>query len=366
MYLKSLVLSNFKNHSESNFQFGKSINCLVGDNGAGKTNVLDAIHYLSLSKSYYNKIDSQNIKFEESFFVLKGAFMKDQEQFDIQCSFQKGEQKILKNNGKKYKRFSDHVGNFPIIVISPTDSNLILDSAEVRRRYINSSIAQYNKQYLKNLIEYNKALKQRNALLKDFAENQFFDSLSLEIFDNQLIKFGTIIFKERVHFLDKLISVFKKYYASISTKNEQVTIKYQSQINDKSFSENLKESLIKDKLSQYTNVGIHKDDIIFEMDEYPIKKIGSQGQQKSFLIALKLAQFEFMQKQMGFKPILLLDDIFDKLDDKRVTKIIAFANDGLFGQVFITDTHIQRTKETLNNSNMEYHLFEIENGTVIK
>ena len=204
MYLKSLALSNFKNHSESYFQFGKNINCFVGDNGAGKTNILDAIHYLSLSKSYYNKIDSQNIKFEESFFVLKGIFIKDQEQSDIQCSLQKGEQKILKSNGKKYKRFSDHIGNFPIVVISPTDSNLILDGSEVRRRYIDSSIAQYNKQYLKNLIEYNKALKQRNVLLKYFAENQFFDLLSLETFDNQLIKFGTIIFKERAHFLDKL------------------------------------------------------------------------------------------------------------------------------------------------------------------
>ena len=366
MYLKKLALSNFKNHRESNFQFGKNINCFVGDNGSGKTNILDAIHYLSLSKSYFNKVDAQNIKFEEDFFILKGIFIKEQEQFDIQCSLQKGEQKTLKCNGKKYKRFSDHIGNFPIVIIAPTDSNLILDGSEVRRRYIDSSIAQYNKQYLKNLINYNKALKQRNALLKSFAEKQYFDKLSLETFDNQLIKFGTAIFKERTHFLERLIDVFKKYYANIASKNEKVNIKYQSQISQKGFSKTLQASLEKDRISQYTNVGIHKDDIVFEMDEYPIKKIGSQGQQKSFLIALKLAQFDFMQKQMGFNPILLLDDIFDKLDDKRVEKIIAFANDGLFGQVFITDTHKQRTEEILNTSKMEYNLFEIENGGLVK
>ena len=366
MYLKKLALSNFKNHSESNFHFGENINCFVGDNGSGKTNILDAIHYLSLSKSYFNKIDVQNIKFEEDFFILKGVFIKEKEQSNIQCSLQKGEQKILKCNGKKYKRFSDHIGNLPIVIISPTDINIILDGSEVRRRYIDSSIAQYNKQYLKNLINYNKALKQRNALLKSFAEKQYFDKLSLETFDNQLIKFGTAIFKERTHFLERLIDVFKKYYANIASKNEKVNIKYQSQISQKGFSKALQASLEKDRVSQYTNVGIHKDDIVFEMDDYPVKKISSQGQQKSFLIALKLAQFDFMQKQMGFKPILLLDDIFDKLDDRRVEKIIAFANDGLFGQVFITDTHKQRTEEILNTSKMEYTLFEIENGGLVK
>ena len=279
---------------------------------------------------------------------------------------QKGEQKILKCNGKKYKRFSDHIGNFPIVIISPTDSKIILDGSEIRRRYIDSSISQYNKKYLKNLISYNKALKQRNTLLKSFADKQYFDKLSLEIFDDQLIKFGTAIFKERTYFLEQLIDIFKEYYTNIASKNEKVNIKYQSQISQKDFSDLLHVSLEKDRVSQYTNVGIHKDEIIFEMNEYPIKKTGSQGQQKSFLIAMKLAQFDFMQKQMSFKPVLLLDDIFDKLDDKRVQRIISFANNGLFGQVFITDTHKQRTEEILNTSKMEYNLFEIKNGEFIK
>ena len=363
MYLKNLALSNFKNHKESNFQFEKNIICFVGDNGAGKTNILDAIHYLSLSKSYFNKADVQNINFDESFFLLKGVFANEEET-EIQCSLQIGEQKQLKSNGKKYKRFSDHIGKFPIVVISPTDSNIILDGSEVRRRYIDSSIAQYNKQYLKNLIAYNKALKQRNALLKKFAEQQYFDKLSLEIFDTQLIKYGTVVFNDRAEFLKDLKVEFNKYYAKISTQNEQVAIRYQSQLKEKDFKENVEASLEKDRLNLYTSVGIHKDDIIFEMDGYPIKKIGSQGQQKSFLIALKLAQFDFMQKQTGFKPILLLDDIFDKLDDKRVAKIIAFANEGLFGQVFITDTHKQRTKDILDKTEITYQLFEIIKGGV--
>ena len=364
--MKKLTLTNFKNHGESNFQFGKGVNCFVGDNGSGKTNILDAIHYLSLSKSYFNKIDAQNIKFDEDFFILKGIFVKANEQSEIQCSLQKGEQKIIKCNGKKYKRFSDHVGCFPIVVISPTDSNIILDGSEIRRKYIDSSIAQYNRQYLKNLINYNKTLKQRNALLKSFFEKRYFNNLTLETFDSQLIKFGTAIFNERAHFLERLISVFKKYYALITNGMEIVNIKYSSQLNEIDFAEGLQNALSKDRMSQYTNVGIHKDDIIFEMDNHPIKKIGSQGQQKSFLIALKLAQFDFMEKQIGVKPILLLDDIFDKLDDKRVEKIVSFACEGFFGQVFITDTHKQRTEEILTSSEIEYNIFEVENGQILK
>ena len=365
LYLQKLTLTNFKNHTESNFKFTERINCFVGDNGSGKTNILDAIHYLSLSKSYFNKLDAQNIKFQENFFILKGVFVKDDEQSDIQCGLQKGEGKVLKCNGKKYKRFSDHIGSFPVVVISPTDSNIILDGSDVRRRYIDSSIAQYNKQYLKNLIDYNKALKQRNALLKSFAERKYFNKITLETFDNQLIKFGTVIFKERKHFLERLIIVFKKHYEHIANESEKVSIKYNSQLNEQTFAISLQKSLEKDKISQYTNIGIHKDDIIFEMNEHAIKKIGSQGQQKSFLIALKLAQFDFMEKQIGFKPILLLDDIFDKLDDKRVEKIIAFVDNNFFGQVFITDTHKERTEEILQRSEVEFNLYNLESGRVV-
>ena len=359
MYLKSLQLNQFKNHSESRFTFSNQVNCFVGDNGVGKTNILDAIFYLSQSKSYFNHIDSQNIQFEKDFFVIKGCFEKDQSIDEIQCSLKVGENKVLKCNQKKYKRFSDHIGKFPVIIISPTDTDLILEGSEVRRKYIDSSIAQYNKEYIKTLINYNRALKQRNSLLKTFSEKGYFDELSIEIYNDQLITLGEIIFKQRIQFLESLTPVFNKYYNEISGAKEKVDLVYKSQLNEGDYKILMQNSLSKDRLSSYTQIGIHKDDIIFNMNDYPIKKLGSQGQQKSFLIALKLAQYEFIRDRIGFKPILLLDDIFDKLDDNRVFKLINFVNRGLFGQVFITDTHKDRSEQILNKANINYSIYQI-------
>ena len=362
MYLKNLQLHQFKNHSDSKFTFNKKVECFVGDNGAGKTNILDAIHYLSQTKSYFNYIDSQNIKFNEAYLMLKGVFNKDNIDTEIQCNVIIDQGKSIKCNQKKYKRFSDHIGKFPIIIISPTDTNLILEGSEVRRRYLDSSIAQYKKSYLQILIRYNKTLKQRNSLLKQFSERNFFDKTNLEIYDNQLIELGNIIHIERTTFLTQLKPVFNKYYNNISSGNEEVELVLKSQINKNNYSELLKASLDKDRLSNYTNFGIHKDDILFYMNEVLIKKIGSQGQQKSFLIALKLAQFDFIKNEIGFKPILLLDDIFDKLDNTRVEKLISFVNQNMFGQVFITDTNKNRLKEILTNAEIEHNIFLIKEG----
>jgi len=361
MYLKSLQLNQFKNHSESRFNFSNQVNCFVGDNGVGKTNILDAIFYLSYSKSYFNHLDSQNIQFKKDFFVIKGCFEKAQSIDEIQCSLKVGENKVLKCNQKKYKRFSEHIGKFPVIIISPTDTDLIIEGSEVRRKYIDSTIAQYNKDYIKTLINYNRALKQRNSLLKKFSEKGYFDDLSLEIYTDQLITLGKIIFEERIKFLDTLIPVFNKYYNEISGARENVDLDYKSQLNEGDYKILIQNSLSKDRLSCYTQVGVHKDDIIFKMNDYPIKKMGSQGQQKSFLIALKLAQFEFIRERIGFKPILLLDDIFDKLDDNRVFKLINFVNIGLFGQVFITDTHKERSEHILNKAKINYSIYHISN-----
>ena len=365
MHLRNLQLNQFKNHSQSSFSFTQQVNCFVGDNGAGKTNILDAIHYLSQTKSYFNHIDAQNIQFEKDYFMLKGNFEKQDSADEIQCNLKEGEGKVLKRNQKRYKRFSEHIGQFPSIIISPTDTNLILEGSEVRRKYLDSSIAQYKQSYLQILIQYNKALKQRNALLKQFSERGYFDEITLEIYDKQLIDLGTIINKERTTFLAELTPVFNKYYAEISGSKENVSLTYKSQLNEGNYADLLSASQIKDRASCYTQVGTHKDDIIFEMNTYPIKKIGSQGQQKSFLIALKLAQFEFIKNQIGFKPILLLDDIFDKLDDSRVLKLISFVNKGVFGQVFITDTHAERSEEILTKANIPFSIFNIENGTTI-
>lgn len=362
MFLKNLQLHQFKNHSESKFTFTKPVNCFVGDNGAGKTNILDAIHYLSQTKSYFNHIDSQNIQFEEGYFMLKGTFDKDGSTSEIQCNLREGRSKNIQKNKKKYSRFSEHIGQFPIIIISPTDTNLILEDSEVRRKYLDSSIAQYKQSYLQVLIQYNKALKQRNSLLKQFVEKDYYDDITLEIYDKQLIENGNIIYKERKEFLKQLTPVFNKYYSDISEGKEIVELEYKSQLHDKNLSTLLIESKSQDRISKTTRVGTHKDDIIFKMNSYPIKKIGSQGQQKSFLIALKLAQFDFIKEQLGFKPILLLDDIFDKLDDQRILKLISFVDKNIFGQVFITDTHAERSAAILAKAGIPYSIYTIENG----
>ena len=365
MHLKKLQINQFKNHTQSIFSFTEQVNCFVGDNGAGKTNILDAIHYLSQSKSYFNHIDAQNIQFNMDYFMLKGNFTKKEMTDEIQCNLKQGEGKVLKKNQKKYKRFSEHIGQFPTVIISPTDSNLILEGSEIRRKYLDSSIAQYKQSYLKTLINYNKTLKQRNALLKQFSDRGYFDELSLETYNNQLIQLGTLIYDERTDFLKELTPVFNRYYSEISGSKEAVNLVYKSQLNEADFKDLINASQLKDRASNYTQVGTHKDDILFEMNNHPIKKIGSQGQQKSFLIALKLAQFEFIKNQIGFNPILLLDDIFDKLDDNRVLKLISFVNKGVFGQVFITDTHAQRSEEILTKANIPYSIFKIENGATL-
>ena len=361
MELKTLQLNQFKNHRESGFTFSKQVNCFVGNNGAGKTNILDAIHYLCQTKSYFNHIDAQNIQFGADYFMLKGIFIKGKTTDEIQCNLKEGEGKVLKCNSKKYKRFSEHIGKFPVVIISPTDTNLILEGSEVRRKYVDSSIAQYKQNYLKTLINYNKTLKQRNGLLKQFSDRGYFDDITLDIYDKQLIQLGVIIHKERTDFLQALTPVFAKYYSEISGSREKVVLLYKSQLNEGNIETLLQASLLKDRASNHTGVGVHKDDVLFEMNEHPIKKIGSQGQQKSFLIALKLAQFDFIKEQLDFKPILLLDDIFDKLDDNRVVQLISFVNKGFFGQVFITDTHAERSEKILTKANIPHSIFTIKN-----
>ena len=364
MYLKHLQLHHFKNHVESIFSFDDKVICFVGNNGVGKTNILDAIHYLSKTKSYFNHIDSQNIRFNSKYFNLKGVFHKDNTDIEIQCNVIEGNGKIIKNNQKKYKRFSEHIGKFPIVIISPTDTDLIIEGSDVRRKYIDSCISQYNSSYLQLLIKYNRSLKQRNTLLRQFKEQNYFDNTTLEIYNEQLINYGNIIHQERCNFIQELSPILIKYYSEISDNKEDISLKLESQLFDKNFQALLEESLFKDRKSNYTQCGIHKDDIIFLMNDYPIKKIGSQGQQKSFLISLKLAQFEFMKNKIGIKPILLLDDIFDKLDNKRVEKLIQMVNKQLFGQVFITDTQKERIQNIFNSSNIIHSIFTIENGSV--
>ncbi|SEB35349.1 DNA replication and repair protein RecF [Tenacibaculum sp. MAR_2009_124] len=359
MYLQKISLVNYKNIASKTFDFQKKINCFVGNNGVGKTNVLDAIYYLSFAKSYFNSVAVQNIQHGEDFFMIEGNYLLHERNERIVCSLKKGQKKVLKRNDKAYEKFSDHIGQLPLVIISPADRDLIVEGSDTRRKFIDGVISQQDKKYLQSLLAYGKVVQQRNALLKYFAANRTFDALNLKVYDEQLIQYGTVIHEKRKTFLEQFAPIFIEKHGVISGNEEKVNLKYKSQLFENDFESLLTKSLEKDKMLQYTSVGIHKDDLSFEIGEYPIKKFGSQGQQKSFLIALKLAQFEFIKQQVNITPILLLDDIFDKLDENRVTQILELVNQKDFGQIFITDTHADRTKMVIEKSNQEYQIFKL-------
>ncbi len=359
MQLQKLHLLNYKNFSEISLDFDAKINCFVGRNGIGKTNLLDSIYHLAYGRSYFNSIGIQNIKHNEDFFVIDGQFLKQDRTHQIVCSLKKGQKKALKKNGKNYDKFSEHIGFIPLVIISPSDSDLISEGSETRRKFIDAIISQLDSSYLTQLINYQKVVSQRNALLKYFFINQLFDNDTLSIYNEQLAEIGAFLHEKRKEFLTDFIPIFNKYHSIITSSNEQVNLVYDSQLFDKNLLLLLQESLPKDRAVQYTTVGIHKDDLLFEIEGNPIKKFGSQGQQKSFLIALKLAQFEFVKQQNNVKPILLFDDIFDKLDKFRVGKIIELVNENTFGQIFISDTDEERTENVIKNTNQPYKVFHL-------
>ncbi|NJB83386.1 DNA replication/repair protein RecF [Wenyingzhuangia aestuarii] len=360
MHLQKLSLVNYKNLSSENFDFDAKINCFVGNNGVGKTNVLDAIYYLSYTKSYFNAVATQNIKHGQEFFMVEGDYLMEEDRVEkIVCSLKKGTKKVVKRNGKAYDKFSDHIGNYPLVIISPSDRDLIVEGSETRRKFMDGVISQQDSHYLQNLINYNKVLTQRNALLKYFAANRIFDALNLSVYNEQLSNLSAYIYEKRTWFLKEFAPIFNSCYQEISNSKEEVKLLYKTQLHEKPLLELFEENLPKDRMLQYTSVGIHKDDLQFELNDYPIKKFGSQGQQKSYLIALKLAQFEFMKQVTGKKPILLFDDIFDKLDENRVTQVINLVNKDHFGQIFITDTHSDRTEAVVKKTNQPYKIFHL-------
>ena len=359
MHLKRLSLFNYKNFSEIEFDFDAKINCFVGKNGIGKTNILDAIHHLALGKSYFNPLSIQNIRHGEDFFVIDGTFEKQNRTENIVCSLKKGQKKVLKRNGKIYDKFSEHIGFIPMVIISPSDTDLITEGSETRRKFIDGVISQLDSNYLQKIIQYQKTVSQRNALLKYFALNHVFETETLSIYNSQLDELGNDIFEKRKKFLEEFCPIFNNYHRIITNAAENVQLVYQSDLFSGNFISLLEQNINKDRALQYTSVGVHKDDLSFEIENYPIKKFGSQGQQKSFLIALKLAQFEFVKKQSGEKPILLFDDIFDKLDETRVAKIVEMVNNNEFGQLFISDTHPERTEKIVKSTHQSYKMFNL-------
>ena len=362
MYLKNIRLHQFKNYQKAEVQFSKEINCFVGINGSGKTNLLDAIHYLCLTKSAINAVDLLNIHHDQEFFTVFGEFDLEGKEIEVRCIFESGKKKQLLQNGKAIEKMSDHVGLLPVVMVAPDDTVLIKNGSEERRRFFDNMLCQMDKQYLDQLVRYQHFLKQRNALVKQFADKGKWDSSFIEPYDREIIHLSKSISLARKSFLEEYYPLLMEFYNIISDNQEEIGVAYETHCLGDGFESEFKANAQKDFILKRTNMGIHKDDFVFEISGYPIKKFGSQGQQKSFVIALKLAQFQIFLTHKKTKPILLLDDIFDKLDDSRIEKLMNLVADHRFGQLFISDARPERSKAILEGIGAESRFFLIKDG----
>ncbi|MBO5832430.1 MAG: DNA replication and repair protein RecF [Alistipes sp.] len=361
MILDKLSIINFKNICEEQLHLSRGINCFVGDNGAGKTNILDAVHYLSMARSMHTITDLQSVRHGEDGFIIDGRFVRDDQRAEqIVCGYTRRSGKTLKRNGKEYDKLSDHVGGIPIVVVSPGDTALISDSAEERRRYINRFISQTDRGYLNALIRYNNTLQERNKLLKSSPSEEM-----LLIYDAMLAQAAETIFARRSETIAAMQPLVEQYYAELAEERESIAMEYRSELQSASLQELLLQSRQRDFVNEFTSVGVHRDDILFSIGDYPLRKFGSQGQQKSFLIALKLAEYTLLAKCGEEKPMLLLDDLFDKLDMRRVAHLLHLVGGEMFGQIFITDCNKHRLERTLGEAGAEYKLFTISDGKAV-
>lgn len=360
MYLKKLVLINFKNIAQAEITLSERLNCFVGDNGAGKTNVLDAVYYLSMSKSALSMTDGQSVRHGEDFFVVEGTYAGDSGSNDtVNCSFLRRSGKVLKLNGKEYDRMADHVGRFPVVMVSPQDSVLITDAAEERRRYLNAFLSQLDRDYLASLMRYNAVLAERNRFLKSSSDEQM-----LQIYDMQLADHAARIYERRRDIIERMRPLVAEFYRQLSGDREQVEIEYRSELASASMGELLLASRERDIVNGFTTSGVHRDDMSLRIGGYPLRKYGSQGQQKSFLMSLKLAQYRILAEVCGERPLLLLDDLFDKLDTSRVENLLTLVAGDDFGQIFITDCNRSRLETILSRAGEKYALFTVEGGDI--
>jgi DNA replication and repair protein RecF len=389
MYLQKISLTHFKSYEYDTFEFSERVNCVVGENGTGKTNLLDAIYFLALTKSSISNQDALSINHEMDYMMIEGIFSM----FDVRSSMfgettflpkkpkiesrtsnrsvgrienlitisvQRGQKKAVLRDKKAYERISEHIGKFPVVMLSPNDTDVIRDGSEERRKFFDGVMAQLDSEYLENLLQYNRLLLQRNSLLKQFADRNYTDDLLLDVYSDPLVEVGLKLYQSRNQFITEFLPIFKKHYATLSDAREEVEMIYESEVGAENFAQVFRRNRQRDLAAQRTTMGIHKDDFVFEINGFTLRKFGSQGQQKSFVIALKLAQFEMLSKQKGFPPILLLDDIFDKLDDRRIQQLIKMMVDGTFSQVFITDARPERTHQLLDDLGVEVKYFEIK------
>jgi DNA replication and repair protein RecF len=332
---------------------------MVGENGSGKTNLLDAIYWLGLTKSAFQVQDAFSIQHEADFMMVDGVFHKDRKTIQITCSLQRGQRKVLLSDKKPYERISDHIGLFPVVLVAPNDTDLVREGSEERRRFFDGVLSQLDQLYLQHLLQYNKVLAQRNGLLKIFADRNYVDDVLLDTYDESLIDLANRIFERRQRFLADFEPLVQHYYSFLGERREAVTICYESEVENVDFREHFRRHRGRDLQTQRTLTGVHKDDFVFEMNGVALRKFGSQGQQKSFVLALKLAQFDLIAIEKEMKPLLLLDDIFDKLDDRRIQKLIQLIENGTFGQVFLTDARPERTQELLKDLKGEVRFFRM-------
>ena len=362
MILKRISVLNYKNLEQVEISFSPKLNCFLGRNGMGKTNLLDAVYYLSFCKSAGNPIDSQNMRHEADFFVIQGFYEhEDGTPEEVYCGMKRQKKKVFKRNKKEYTRLSDHIGFLPLVLVSPADTELIAGGSDGRRRFMDVVISQYDKTYLDALIRYNKALEQRNALLK--SEQPVEEGL-FQVWEEMMAQTGEVVFQKREAFIEEFIPIFRSFYAFVSQGHEEVDLSYRSHARGASLLEVLRESRMRDQIMGYSLHGIHKDDLEMQLGGFPIKREGSQGQNKTYLIALKLAQFDFLKRTGTTTPLLLLDDIFDKLDATRVEQIVKLVSGDRFGQIFITDTNREHLDCILHNIGGDYKIFNVENGLV--
>ncbi|MBK9048227.1 MAG: DNA replication/repair protein RecF [Bacteroidetes bacterium] len=364
LILRKLQLINFRNYVDASISFGPAVNCFTGTNGSGKTNLLDAIHYLSMTKSYFSPTDNQNIRHHEAMLMIQGEFELNGEKESVLCSIRQGQKKIFKRNQKEYEKLSNHIGTFPVVMIAPTDQELITEGSEIRRRFIDGIISQSDHIYLDNLIRYNQVISQRNTLLKQANSRGFADWGSISVWDDQLAHYGQKIFEKRKEFIRGFEPHFNALFDAISGTGQSAGVSYESPLQDRSLSEILLQNRSRDLDLQYTSSGTHKDDLTVTLNGFPARKFASQGQQKSLVIALKLAHFNYLC-ELGFQhPIILLDDIFDKLDQGRVSRLMELITKGESGQIFITDTHKERVAAIFESMNIPCKLFDVENGVI--
>jgi DNA replication and repair protein RecF len=362
VYLQHLSLSNFKNYTSAALDFRPGWNFVSGPNGAGKTNLLDAIHHLCIGKSYFHSSDQYSVQHEQRFFRIEGKF-NPEHPLKISCAYATGVKKEVKKNEVIYERLADHVGLIPVVMICPDDQLLIDEGSEGRRRFIDNTLSQINHAYLEVLMEYNRVLLQRNAALKQFAGVNTFDAGLIESYDEQLASSGLKLFHWRSELIDLLGETARRFYSQLSREAETITVSYESVCRYSDLRVALRQSIQRDLLLQRTTEGLHRDDVAFLFNARSLKRFGSQGQKKSFLMALKFSQYELIKKEKNKKPILLLDDLFDKLDESRSEKIFRLITENGFGQVFITDTQETRVMKFFARRPGELGHFLVKNGT---